>query len=106
VLERLGEDRGAVLLAHEPDFADVSASTGYFDLQLSGHSHGGQIVFPLVGALFLPRYGRRYPRGLYRINGMVQYTNRGLGTSHLRFRINCPAEITQITLLSPKFARK
>jgi uncharacterized protein len=48
VLEKLPETGAAILLAHEPDFADVSAATGRFDLQLSGHSHGGQVRVPCV----------------------------------------------------------
>ena len=47
----------AILLAHEPDFADTSALDGRFDLQLSGHSHGGQIVVPFLGPPILPRLG-------------------------------------------------
>ena len=46
---RLGTVPAAILLAHEPDFADTSAATGRFDLQLSGHTHGGQIRFPFFG---------------------------------------------------------
>jgi len=87
-----------ILLAHEPDVADRAAETGLFDLQLSGHSHGGQVVLPRLGMLYLPRLGRKYPRGLYQVNGMTLYTNRGLGTSHLRVRVNCPPEITVFTL--------
>jgi hypothetical protein len=84
----------AILLAHEPDFADHSAENGRFDLQISGHSHGGQIVFPIFGALYLPAYARKYTSGLYHVKGMLQYTNRGLGTAELQFRLNCPPEIT------------
>ncbi len=91
-----------ILLAHEPDVADQAAATGHFDLQLSGHSHGGQIVFPGFGTFYLPRLGRKYPRGLYWLNGMTLYTNRGLGTSHLRVRFNCPPEIAVFTLRSVK----
>jgi uncharacterized protein len=90
----------AVLLAHEPDFADESAATGRFDLQLSGHSHGGQVGLPLLRSLFLPKLSRRYPRGLYHVGGMSLYTNRGLG-AHPRFRFNCRPEITVFTLRSP-----
>ena len=76
----------AILLVHEPDIADVAASTGRFDLQLSGHSHGGQVRIPLYGLLksILPPLGRKYPRGLYHVGEMILYTNRGLG-SPLRF---------------------
>lgn len=83
-----------ILLAHEPDFADISAASGRFDMQISGHTHGGQISLPFYGNLYLPRYGRKYPSGKYMVENMVQYTNRGLGTSWLKFRINCPPEIT------------
>jgi len=94
-----GSAKGAtILLAHEPDIADQAAATGHFDLQLSGHSHGGQVVFPGLGMLYLPRLGRKYPRGMYQLNGMMLYTNRGLGTSHLRMRYNCPPEIAVFTL--------
>jgi predicted MPP superfamily phosphohydrolase len=89
-----------VLLVHESDFADESAATGRFDLQLSGHSHGGQAGLPLIRHLFLPRLSHRYPAGLYRVNGMFLYTNRGLG-SHPRLRFNCRPEITILTLCSP-----
>jgi predicted MPP superfamily phosphohydrolase len=88
----------AILLAHEPDFADTSALTDRFDLQLSGHSHGGQVVLPLIGSPFLPQLGRKYPKGRYQVNGMVQYTNRGIGTASIQFRYQCPAEVTIITL--------
>jgi predicted MPP superfamily phosphohydrolase len=100
VLEGLPEEGAAILLAHEPDFADTSAATGRFDLQLSGHSHGGQMSVPLLGPIVLPRLSRRYPSGLYRICGMSLYTNRGLG-SHPRLRFNCRPEITILTLRAP-----
>ena len=52
-----------VALIHEPDYADPTARRPV-QLQLSGHSHGGQIRLPGIGALHLPRMGRRYPMGL------------------------------------------
>ena len=87
-----------ILLAHEPDLADQAAASGCFDLQLSGHSHGGQVVLPKIGMLYLPRHARKYPSGMYQLNGMTLYTNRGLGTSHLRVRYNCPPEIAVFML--------
>ena len=98
-LQDLPEEGAAILLIHEPDFADESAATGRFDLQLSGHSHGGQVGLPLLRYLFLPKLSRKYPYGLYRVGGMFLYTNRGLG-AHPRFRFNCRPEITVITLRS------
>jgi len=98
VLQRLPEDGAAILLAHEPDFADVAAATRRFDLQLSGHSHGGQVRLPLLRRLVLPPFSRRYAAGLYDVGGMALYTNRGLGTVHARLRFLCRPEITVLTL--------
>ncbi|MGW8250982.1 MAG: metallophosphoesterase, partial [Anaerolineales bacterium] len=81
VLAQLPSGECAILLVHEPDFIDTSVQTGAFDLQISGHSHGGQILLPYIGALYLPKYGRKYPSGLYQVDGMQLYTNRGLGTA-------------------------
>ena len=95
------ENCSVILLAHEPDFADISAKSGKFDMQISGHTHGGQICLPFIGNLYLPRLGRKYPSGKYQIGDMVLYTNRGLGTSWLKIRYNCPPEISVFTLRSP-----
>ncbi len=101
VLGELPEDGAAILLTHEPDFADVSAATGRFDLQLSGHSHGGQVAVPFLRRLILPPFSQRYTRGLYDVRGMIQYTNRGIGFVHARLRFLCRPEITAFTLRSP-----
>jgi len=86
-----------VLLVHEPDLAD-QASQYPVDLQLSGHTHGGQIRVPGLGALLLPVMGRKYPMGLYNVRGMWVYTNRGLGVNRPALRFNCRPEITLFTL--------
>jgi hypothetical protein len=101
VLSALPEEECSILLAHEPDFADVSARTGRFDLQLSGHSHGGQIRIPFLPPLALPQQARNYPVGLYRVGEMQLYTNRGIGMVHLPLRFRCRPEITLITLSRP-----
>ena len=98
VLEHLPREGPAILLAHEPDFADTSAATGRFDLQLSGHSHGGQVVIPFVGPPHLPPLGRKYHTGRYQVGSMIQYTNRGLGMVGLPVRFGSRPEITVITL--------
>jgi predicted MPP superfamily phosphohydrolase len=100
VLHALPENGSAILLAHEPDYANTSAASGRFDLQLSGHSHGGQVILPLIGAPYLPRMGRIYPSGLYRVGAMYQYTNRGLGMTGFHLRLNCRPEVTVFTLES------
>ena len=102
VLRKLPENGAAILLAHEPDFADVAAATGRFDLQLSGHSHGGQVRVPLLGKAVLPPFSQRYTRGLHEVGGMLLYTNRGLGTVHARLRFGCRPEITALTLRPPQ----
>lgn len=101
VLAALPNDGAAILLAHEPDFADTSAASGRFDLQLSGHSHGGQIVAPLVGPLRLPYLGVKYPAGRYQVGEMIQYTNRGVGMIRPFVRFNCRPEITILHLHAP-----
>jgi predicted MPP superfamily phosphohydrolase len=86
-----------ILLVHEPDFAD-EAALHPVDLQLSGHSNGGQIWLPGIGAPWLPEFARKYPRGLHRIGPLTLYTNMGLGTIRLPIRLNCPPEVTLFTL--------
>jgi uncharacterized protein len=99
ILAQMGIAQGAILLAHEPDSADTNAATGKFDLQLSGHAHGGQIRF--FGIHFFPKRGRIYPVGQYQVGQMIQYTSRGIGAVPPRGRLNCRPEITVLTLRSP-----
>ncbi len=86
-----------LLLWHEPDRASLAAEAEA-SLMLSGHTHGGQLVVPGVGPLRLPREGRRYPAGLVYVEGMPLYTTRGVGVLPPRMRINCPPEVTVLTL--------
>jgi uncharacterized protein len=100
LLSQLPQDSSALLLAHEPDSADATSATGRFAVQFSGHTHGGQIKAPLLGPLYLPEWGRKYPEGLYEIGDMQLYTTRGLGTTSVSIRFNCRPEITVFTLES------
>ncbi len=100
VLDQLPPDGAAVLLAHEPDFADLSAATGRFDLQLSGHTHGGQVRLPLVGMPILPSHGLRYPAGWYQVGDMQLYTNRGLGSVFPFVRFGVRPELSVLILES------
>ena len=94
VLTLLPASGSNILLAHEPDFADFSAQTSRFDLQLSGHSHGGQIRLPFIPPLKLPYLAMKYPQGLYRVGDMLEYTNVGIGTIGLPARLFCRPEVT------------
>jgi predicted MPP superfamily phosphohydrolase len=86
-----------ILLAHEPDFADY-ATRFPVDLQLSGHSHGGQVRLPGIGAVVLPAMAEKYPLGLNRVGALQVYTNRGLGVINPPVRFLCPPEVTFVTL--------
>ncbi|HEY53267.1 MAG TPA: twin-arginine translocation signal domain-containing protein [Caldilineae bacterium] len=92
-------DAPVVLLLHEPDLADVYGPDGRSVLQLAGHSHGGQVRLPGSGALVLPYLGQKYDFGLYRVNDMWLYTNRGLGNISVPLRLNCTPEVTLFTLV-------
>ena len=90
-----------VLMCHAPDFADDLLPTPpgkAVSLILSGHTHGGQIRLPLLGAWALPELGRKYIQGWFRLGATQLYVNRGIGTVGVPFRLNCPPEITVITL--------
>lgn len=91
-----------IMLAHEPDIADEVAAAGRVQLQLSGHSHGGQVRLPFIGAPVLPPLAKRYPEGLYKIKQLQLYTSRGVGLIGPPFgppvRFNCRPEINLIEL--------
>jgi predicted MPP superfamily phosphohydrolase len=94
-------DGPVILMAHEPDYADVVVEHPRFpliDLMLSGHTHGGQVRLPFMGPLVLPPMGKKYAEGHFQFKQMQLYVNRGIGTVSVPFRLNCPPEITVITL--------
>jgi uncharacterized protein len=94
------KDATVILLAHEPDFADVATRDPRIRLQLSGHTHGGQMLDRDGRAPLLPPFGRRYWIGRYQVGGLTVYTNRGIGVARLPIRTNCPAEVTLFELAS------
>jgi predicted MPP superfamily phosphohydrolase len=95
----LPPDEVVILLAHEPDYADGVATYPHrIDVQLSGHSHGGQVRLPFIGATVLPPLAKKYPQGWRKIGDLQLYTNRGLGTTQLPVRFLCPPEVTRIVL--------
>ncbi|CAH0345894.1 metallophosphoesterase [Bacillus sp. CECT 9360] len=88
-----------ILLSHAPDLADTSA-TYDIQLQLSGHSHGGQVQIPFVGALITPPFAEKYKEGTFDIDQLKLHVNRGLGTTRLPYRFLSRPEITVFDLKS------
>jgi predicted MPP superfamily phosphohydrolase len=91
------DKEAVIVLAHEPDILPEVAKYGA-DLMLSGHTHGGQVCIPFLPPAFLPEYGKRYVKGWFRWDSTKLYVNRGIGTIGVPFRVNCPPEITLLTL--------
>lgn len=90
-----------VLLVHRPEHLHVYAEAGV-DLVLCGHSHGGQMRLPLVGAFYVPSQGLfpKYDRGLFSEGRTQMFICSGLGNSVVNKRMLCPPEIAVITLRS------
>ncbi len=89
-----------LILSHNPDYiaALVARPEHPFSLALCGHTHGGQIVLPVLGPVAAQVVDRRFISGMHVVNHRHIYTSRGLGVVGLPFRINCPAEVTVFTL--------
>ncbi len=95
-LTRGGNPHFTMLIYHSPDLAPEAAELG-MDLQVSGHTHGGQIRVPGFGAFFAASlYGKRFESGRYQVGQMTLYTTRGIGMEGQaapRVRVFCPPEI-------------
>lgn len=90
-----------ILLCHRPYFLEQAAEH-QIDLVLSGHTHGGQVSLGRFSNVVLApaSFASKYVWGKYRTKDTHMYVSRGIGTVGLPIRINCPPEITVITLLS------
>lgn len=85
-----------ILLAHAPHIVEKVNTEG-INLVLSGHTHGGQIVFPFLGPLYSNSHctaRKKFASGLYLDEGTKLYVNRGIGTTVLPIRLFCKPEIT------------
>lgn len=93
------ENQPKILLAHGPEIIDKAVKEK-IDLVLAGHTHGGQVNIPVLGRLIQPlsKYGKRYTKGLFKIEDTYLYVNRGVGTSFFPIRFDSPPEITLIEL--------
>jgi hypothetical protein len=98
LLTDLPADELRILLLHNPDFVELLPEER-LDLILCGHTHGGQILLPFVGAPLVPLcLGREYVAGLIRHGSAWVYVNRGVGVGWLPLRLNCPPEVTCLRL--------
>ena len=97
MMEGVPAESYKILLCHEPDLAD-QAQYHNIQLQLSGHSHGGQIQIPFIGPLVTPPLAEKYYEGFYYLeneaNQLTLYVNRGIGTTRLPFRFLSQPEVT------------
>jgi predicted MPP superfamily phosphohydrolase len=91
----------AIVIAHSPDLL-LRIGQQRPGLLLAGHTHGGQVRLPLVGALKTEtRLSRRWAMGLYEYSGITTFVTRGIGYSGINVRLRCPAEAALLTLRSP-----
>jgi len=95
-LRNLPEDKPILLGWHEPDTFDLHDDPR-IALQMSGHTHGGQICAPFYGPILLPKYGRKYPYGLYRRGPASLFVTRGIGTLTIPARFLCAPEVAILT---------
>ncbi len=95
-LNGTGRETFRIFLYHTPDLAPEASQAG-MDLQLSGHTHGGQLRLPYFGALYAGSlYGKKFESGRIQIGEMTLYVSRGIGLEGggaPRMRFNCAPEI-------------
>ncbi|HEX7556854.1 MAG TPA: hypothetical protein VF338_09535, partial [Leptolinea sp.] len=111
-LEELLKDEAEgfrLLLHHSPDIAPQITNSG-IDLQLAGHTHGGQVCLPLIGPVFTGSlYGLKFKSGRYQLDNLVLYITRGLGMEGLsapRVRFLCPPEVVLWEIVGNNFKEK
>jgi predicted MPP superfamily phosphohydrolase len=102
LMQKVQPDDFTLLLYHKPDLAYAARDCG-IDLYLTGHTHGGQVRLPIIGALYTNSiYGKTFEMGLYHLGAMTMYVNRGLGMtggSAPRVRFLAPPEVVVIDLV-------
>jgi hypothetical protein len=98
-LAKVPADKAIIVLTHNPDvFPKIPSSV---PLVLAGHTHGGQVNFPLIGRVVLPSgYGQRYAAGYVQEDGHDLFVTTGIGTSIFPVRFRVPPEIVILTLKS------
>jgi uncharacterized protein len=95
------ERDAVILVSHNPDVAEEKIHDNRVGLQLSGHTHGGQVVLPFIGAPIVglcSSYGQKYRYGIVQGPRCPVFVTSGVGTLPIAIRINCPPEVVLITL--------
>ncbi len=103
-LRDVPEGTPTIMLAHNPDTLELRAQSGMavprVDLQLSGHTHGGQVRLPGIGAPIVPsRFGQRFAYGLVKTACGEMVVSSGVGMSIMPVRFGVPPEIVEVTLV-------
>jgi len=105
-LARASQPKSVILLQHNPDFVEKIADERV-GLVLSGHTHGGQCVFPIIGPPILPsKYGKKYASGLVQGPVAQVFVTTGVGSGFPPVRFCCPPEIALLTLRGRKVGGK
>lgn len=94
ILNNIPQNALKIGLLHSPEFFKKTA--GKINLNLAGHTHGGQIRFPFIGPLWLPKGSGNYDQGRFEEKSTRLYVSRGIGTSILPIRFNCSPELAII----------
>lgn len=97
LLRGVPADEPRIVLAHNPDSADAEWNARV-DLMLSGHTHGGQVLLPFVGAPYLPIANPRYLSGLVATPRTQLFVSRGLGSTSAPVRFRCPPQLAVLEL--------
>lgn len=96
ILETIPKDAKKIGLFHSPLFFEKIA--GRIDLNFAGHSHGGQIHIPFLGALWVPQGTGKYIQGWFEKEGSKLFVSRGIGTSILPIRFFCAPEVAIVDI--------
>jgi predicted MPP superfamily phosphohydrolase len=96
-LEEAGGTATRIVLSHNPDTKEFLKFYAW-DLLLCGHTHGGQVVLPWLGAPWTPVRDKRFIAGMYAWENRWIHITRGVGNVH-GVRFNCPPEVSLITLI-------
>jgi uncharacterized protein len=98
LLRSVQDSDASILLVHNPDVNEFLEDEP-LDLALCGHTHGGQVVLPVIGPPLLPSsFGKKYAGGLVQAPSSPVYVTRGVGMTRPAVRLNCRPEVTLLTL--------